>query len=149
MLVLLALACGAEPAHGWLPPSSATHDVTITPTLHGNPEAPAVMMYADRDDDLAADVCLRVWGDGRWTVAEDERPGMYDRETASGRVSAEGHLEGLLDPFFRGARSIWRTEEANVWIDGVLVPVRTVRRAAEERQSGAILPYLPHIEKGN
>ena len=141
------LACIEPPGHGWLPPAAETHDVKVDPTLSGTPDKPEAFLYADVEGDPAADVCLRVWGDGRWTVAEDERPGMYDRETASGRVNTEGHLEGSLDPFFRGARSIWRTD-GNVWIDGVLVPASIVRRA-EKGTSRTFVPYGPHIRKGN
>ena len=143
------LACIEAPAPpGWLPPAAETHEVRVDPTLSGTHDKPEAFLYADVDGDWAADVCLRVWGDGRWTVAEDERPGAYDRETASGRVNAEGHLEGSLDPFIQGARSIWRTD-ANVWIDGVLVPVRIVRVRAEGRKSRTIFPYTPHIQKGD
>lgn len=146
MLVWL-LACIEPPGHGWLPPAAETHEVKVDPTLSGTPDKPEAFLYADMDGDWAADVCLRVWGDGRWTVAEDDQPGNYDRETASGRVNAEGRLEGSLEPFFRGALSIWRTDR-DVWIDGVLVPATTIRRS-KARETRPLFPYMPQIRKGN
>ena len=121
MLALLALACSTGPVNEWLPPAAASHEVNITPKLDGNPGAPAILLYADRGDDPAAEVCLRVWGDGRWTIAEDTRPGSYDQVTASGEMAADGRLKGTLDPFFQGARAIWK-HGADVWIDGIPVP---------------------------
>jgi hypothetical protein len=144
MLAFVLLACSRPPVHDWLPPEAPTHRVTIDPKLSGNANAPDVFLYADVEGDPAADVCLRVWGDGRWTIAEDERAGLYDRETASGRVDADGRLEGSLDSFFRGARAIWRTE-TEVWIDGILVPDPPTETRWVRAKKRAV-PYVPHIQ---
>ncbi len=146
LLSVLALGCSGVPANRWLPPDAATHRVTVDPALSGKPDAPAVILYADVDGDPAADVCLRVWGDARWTIAEGRaRPGLFDAEIASGRVDAGGVLDGSLDGFFHGARAIWRSglERTEVWIDGIPVPETGASKGWALEQERHSVPQVP------